>query len=49
MAGISSPDLSVDRVGALETKDATRLRVKWYAGLALFNTLALARLTGVRP
>ena len=50
LAGLSAPSgLSVDRVGALETKDATRLRVKWYAGLALFNTLALARLTGVRP
>lgn len=50
LAGLSAPSgLSVDRVGALETKDATRLRVKWYAGLALFNTLALAKLTGVRP
>ncbi len=50
LAGLSAPSgLSVDRVGALEAKDATRLRVKWYAGLALFNTLALARLTGVRP
>lgn len=50
LAGLSAPSgLTVDRVGALESKDATRLRVKWYAGLALFNTLALARLTGVRP
>ena len=50
LAGLSAPSgLSVDRVGALESKDATRLRVKWYAGLALFNTLALAKLTGVRP
>lgn len=50
LAGLSAPGgLTVDRVGALESKDATRLRVKWYAGLALFNTLALARLTGVRP
>ncbi len=49
LAGLSAPGgLTVDRVGALESKDATRLRVKWYAGLALFNTLALAKLTGVR-
>ncbi len=50
LSGLSAPSgLSVDRVGNLETKDATRLRVKWYAGLALFNTLKLAKLTGVRP
>ena len=35
-------------VGSLETKDASRVRVKWYASLALFNTLKLAKLTGVR-
>lgn len=50
LAGLTAPSgLTVERVGALESKDATRLRVKWYAGLALFNTLALAKLTGVRP
>ena len=50
LAGLLAPSgLSVNRVGALESKDATCLRVKWYAGLALFNTLALAKLTGVRP
>ncbi len=41
--------LTVERVGSLETKDASRIRVKWYAGLALFNTLKVAKLTGVRP
>lgn len=40
--------LTVERVGSLETKDASRIRVKWYAGLALFNTVKLAKLTGVR-
>ena len=40
--------LTVERVGSLETKDATRIRVKWYASLALFNTLKLAKLSGVR-
>ena len=50
LSGLSAPSgLSVDRVSSLETKDATRLRVKWYAGLALFNTLKLAKLTGDRP
>jgi hypothetical protein len=38
----------VERVGNLETKDATRTRVKWYVSLALFNTLKLSKLIGVR-
>jgi hypothetical protein len=50
LAGLTGPGgLTVERVGALETKDATRIRVKWYVSLALFNTLKLARLVGVRP
>jgi hypothetical protein len=39
----------VERVGSLETKDATRTRIKWYTSLALFNTVKLANLIGVRP
>ncbi len=50
VSGLTAPgSLSVERVGSLETKDATRIRVKWYASLALFNTVKLAKLTGVRP
>lgn len=50
LAGLTGPGgLQVERVGALETKDATRHRIKWYANIALFNTVALAKLTGVRP
>lgn len=50
LSGLTSPGaLQVERVGSLETKDATRTRIKWYASLALFNALKLARLTGVRP
>lgn len=49
VAGLTAPGgLQVERVGSLETKDATRIRVKWYASLALFNTAKLARLVGVR-
>ncbi len=49
VAGITAPGgLQIERVGSLETKDATRLRVKWYASLALFNTAKLAKLQGVR-
>jgi hypothetical protein len=40
--------LQVERLGSLETKDATRTRVKWYVSLALFSTVKAAMLTGVR-
>jgi hypothetical protein len=50
LSGLTSPGgLQVERVGSLETKDATRTRVKWYVSLALFNTLKLSKLVGVRP
>ena len=50
LAGLTSPGgLQVERVGSLETKDATRTRIKWYCSMALFNTLKLAKLIGVRP
>jgi HK97 family phage major capsid protein len=41
--------LHVERVGALETKDATRWRVKWYVNFAVMADLALARLKGIIP
>jgi hypothetical protein len=47
--GDASSIIHVDNVSELETKDASRVRVKMYAGLALFNLYALAALTGVRP
>jgi HK97 family phage major capsid protein len=50
LVGLTAPGgLHVDRVGSLETKDATRTRIKWYASLAHFNTVKLAKLIGVRP
>jgi hypothetical protein len=49
LTGLTSPGgLQVERVGSLEGKDATRTRVKWYVSLALFNSLKLAKLIGVR-
>ena len=49
VAGLTGPSgLQVERVGSLETKDATRTRVKWYVAVALFSTVKLAKLTGVR-
>ena len=47
LAGLTNGGIQVEEVGALETKDARRWRCKWYVSLALFSTLALARLDGV--
>jgi HK97 family phage major capsid protein len=50
LAGLTSPGgLQVERVGSLETKDATRTRIKWYCSMALFNAANLSKLIGVRP
>lgn len=50
LSGLTAPGgLTVERVGSLETKDASRIRVKWYASVALFNTVKLAKLIGIRP
>jgi hypothetical protein len=49
LMGLTSPGgLLVERIGSLETKDATRTRVKWYCSLALFSSVKLAKLIGVR-
>lgn len=39
--------LVVENLGTVQNKDATRLRVKWYSGLALKSTRSIARLRGV--
>jgi hypothetical protein len=50
VAGLTAPGgLQVERVGSLETKDATRIRVKWYVSLAIFNTSKAAKLVGIVP
>lgn len=37
----------LERIGTLQGKDATRWRMKWYAGLALKATHSVARLAGI--
>lgn len=37
----------VEEIGTVQNKDATRTRLKWYAGLALKSTKSLARLQGI--
>ena len=49
VVGLTSPGgLVAERVGSLESKDATRVRVKWYVSIACFSALKLAKLAGVR-
>ena len=49
VAGLTSPEmLQIERLGSLETKDATRHRIKWYVSMASFSYVKSAMLTGVR-
>jgi len=49
LCGLTSPgQLTVEPVGSLETKDASRTRVKWYVSLALFSSIKAAALIGVQ-
>ena len=49
LCGLTSPGhLTVEPIGSLETKDATRTRVKWYVSLALFSSIKAAALIGVK-
>lgn len=45
--GGDNAGLVVENVGTVQNKDATRLRVKWYCGLALKSTRSIARLGGI--
>jgi len=49
LCGLTSPGhLTVEPIGSLEDKDATRTRVKWYVSLALFSAVKAAALIGVQ-
>jgi hypothetical protein len=49
LCGLTGPGhLQVEPVGALEDKDASRTRVKWYVSLALFSSIKAAALIGVK-
>ena len=47
LLGLEHGGISVETVGELETKDASRTRLRWYCGLALMSELGVARLEGV--
>ena len=48
LCGLTGPgQLQVEPVGSLETKDASRTRIKWYVSMALVSTVKAAALIGV--
>ena len=49
LCGLTAPGhLTAEPIGSLETKDASRTRVKWYVSLALFSSIKAAALIGVQ-
>lgn len=49
VCGLTAPGhLTVEPIGSLETKDASRTRVKWYVSMAIFSAIKAAALIGVQ-
>jgi hypothetical protein len=49
VCGLTAPGfVTVEPIGSLETKDASRNRIKWYVSLALFSAVKAAALIGVQ-
>jgi hypothetical protein len=49
LCGLTSPGyLQAEPIGSLESKDASRTRVKWYVSLALFSSIKAAALIGIQ-
>jgi hypothetical protein len=49
LCGLTAPGfITVEPIGSLETKDATRSRIKWYVSLALFSSVKAGALIGVQ-
>lgn len=47
LCGIQNLGIQTENLGQLETKDASRVRIKWYCGLANFATKSIAALFDV--
>ena len=45
--GIQSGPLTVEPLGSLETKDATRTRLKWYVSIMLQSVIQCSKVTGI--
>jgi len=47
LVGLTNGGVEAIDVGPLETKDASRVRIRWYVGLAVLRDSAVARMNGV--
>jgi hypothetical protein len=47
LVGLTNGGVEVIDVGQLESKDGSRVRIRWYVGLALLRDSAIARMNGV--
>ena len=47
ICGIQSMPITTDRLGNLETKDAQRIRIKWYPGLMFQSLISSSKVTGL--
>lgn len=47
--GLQNSPINIEDLGTLETKDADRFRIKWYASLMFQNILTSVKLTGLDP
>lgn len=45
----NSGGINIVEVGDLETKDATKWRIKWYATITIYSLLGTSRLKGILP
>ena len=45
--GLENGGIQVQLVGEIADQDATRHRIKWYCGMAVFSDYGLAQLDGV--
>lgn len=48
VCGLQNGGITAQVIPQLETKDASRTRIKWYVGLAIFRSLSYCRLAGVK-
>jgi hypothetical protein len=47
--GIQARPLEVENLGSLETKDATRVRIKWYCSMMLQSIISCSKVSGIDP
>jgi hypothetical protein len=47
--GVQSKPVTTERFAKLETKDAARVRIKWYPSVMLQSLISCAKVTGIAP